>query len=967
MRKAVFIFILTQFSIISYGQIVADHTIVDKFDKIPQYYIDQVKKMWLVYAGESHAYGVRLGLGRVQTLDARYAVNATEGIPIVGTSPEPEAYTTSHLRVSSGTWGDHDNATGWIYWYGEEDWWSNSTAISQTETGISYCNANNLTISAMGFGWCWDAMGTGPTASADPLYGCRWWGSSVNGPSGHKAWGIDAGDYSITTNLVNMDTYISVTQGYIDYCTANDIPTKVFFTTGPVDNYNGNYIDENMFQAHLKYEHIRDYIDAHPNTILFDYADILCYDNDGTLTTATWNGNTYPRITSTNLTPGGNAHISAAGELRLGKAMWWMLARMAGWDGSYTWQGTSDSNFGNAANWLGGVVPPDGSDISFAANPDYDCLLDKDRQLNNVTITQGTKIFDLSGHQLTISGTLVISGGARLKASTILSTLVYGGSSGQTIETGQLINNEVYNLTNNNQGSVTLNTDLSVNNNLTINVGNITVQPSQTLSVYGHISNYPANSGVVIKSDATGEGKLICNNNPINGTVELYLTGNYGASGPVYHYFVPPVQSMSIGSTISEVKSSLSLTNFFGDLMFYAEPAAQTDQKDGWKYFDGYLYGNTPSQPFTSLVCTKGYNIYLRAADKIIFTGPLNWTQQSYSLSYTEGTRSPGWNLVGNPFPCNLNLNSLPELATYPSNDGIDNTVYLTIDGGYGYWNVSNHVGLAWTSDIVPSMQGFFIHVTSANKTLVLPVNAKTSTSTSSRAKGEVKGDQCDLKAIKLTFYNGTKKDETLVCLVAKATEGFDTDFDAYKLFGNSTVPYIYTEMGDIKYAINSVPEPDLNPIVIPISLIVQHPGISKIDVSEFDNMDGFKVILKHGGSEKLLTKDISYEFTTDAGTFTDFQLIIINGTVGIDEHSELRAVTRYNNQSIFISCSNQIQSGNYCISIYDLNGRIFYKNNFLLESGAAIQIPVGNLPPGIYLTCLQLENEKYVSKFIVY
>jgi hypothetical protein len=27
-------------------------------------------------------------------------------------------------------------------------------------------------------------------------------------------------------------------------------------------------------------------------------------------------------------------HISAAGALRLGKAIWWMLARIAGWDGN---------------------------------------------------------------------------------------------------------------------------------------------------------------------------------------------------------------------------------------------------------------------------------------------------------------------------------------------------------------------------------------------------------------------------------------------------------------------------------------------------------------------------------------------------------------------------------------------------------------------------------------------------------
>jgi len=336
MRRVLLCLIFLRVSLLQYGQIIADHTVVDKFNDIPVTYLNEVKKMWLVYAGESHSYGIRLGLDRLEALDSKFAVNVSEGIPIVATSPTPEAYTTSHLRASCGTWGDHDNATGWIYWYGEEDWWSNSTAVSRTEAGITYCNSHNLTVSAMGFGWCWDAMGTGPTENADPVYGVRWWGSSVDGPSGDKAWGINSGQYATTNNLVSMQTYIDVTQGYIDYCTANGIPTKIFFTTGPVDNYNGNFGDECMYQSTLKYQAVRDYVNAHANTILFDYADILCFDENGTATTRTWNGHTYPTITSANLTPGGEAHISAAGELRLGKAMWWMLARMAGWDGSTT-------------------------------------------------------------------------------------------------------------------------------------------------------------------------------------------------------------------------------------------------------------------------------------------------------------------------------------------------------------------------------------------------------------------------------------------------------------------------------------------------------------------------------------------------------------------------------------------------------------------------------------------------------
>jgi uncharacterized protein YjdB len=328
MKKILLLLMFIQYSLVQYGQIIADHTVVGKYNDIPQYYIDEVKKMWLVYAGESHSGAIRNGLTLLENSNATYSVSITE-------SGIPEAYTTSNLRASRGTWGDFSNASGWVYDYGEEDWWTNPTAVSRTKAGISYCNSNSLIIGALGFGWCWDAYyPDNKSIGTDPITGNHWYGWSIGSTSGDKGWGIDDADNGVSGNVVNMDDYISVTQSYIDYCTTNGIPTKVFFTTGPVDNIEGYAPNEAMYQGTLKYQRIRDYVLADPALILFDFADILCYDNDGTPTTATWNGHTYPTITSSNLSPIVPAyHISQAGALRLAKAMWWLLARIAGWDG----------------------------------------------------------------------------------------------------------------------------------------------------------------------------------------------------------------------------------------------------------------------------------------------------------------------------------------------------------------------------------------------------------------------------------------------------------------------------------------------------------------------------------------------------------------------------------------------------------------------------------------------------------
>lgn len=270
-------------------QIIADHSIVDDYEHIPQYYIDSVKKMWLSYAGESHSGAIRDGLQALENLNPTYAV-------AIASSGTPASYTDANLRASRATWGDLTNSTGWIYSYGEEDWYTSSTAITRTKAGLDYYNNTGPEMAAFGFGWCWDPLEI----------------------------------------LEDMDDYIAATQQYIDHCETNGYLTKVFFTTGPVDGETAT--GEVGYNKYLAYENIRDSVDADTTRILFDFADILSYDEvDGDPNTATWDGHTYPIITSANATPvTGTYHFSATGALRLAKAMWWMLARMAGWDGNVT-------------------------------------------------------------------------------------------------------------------------------------------------------------------------------------------------------------------------------------------------------------------------------------------------------------------------------------------------------------------------------------------------------------------------------------------------------------------------------------------------------------------------------------------------------------------------------------------------------------------------------------------------------
>ena len=341
----ILLFLIATYRVSFAAPIVIDHTSVDLYGDIPDYYLNQAKRMWLNFAGESHASGYRRGMALLQALDLRYPVIGTE-------SGSPEPYRDDAIRISGlirNQWNSWDGGAG------EAKWYADPNNRSLLKNHLTYSNTHNLEIAALGFGWCWDMTWHNPPGGGiDPVYQVRWAGSSEGGPQGDLRWGLDAGDYSLTSNTVSMDTYLSATQEYEDYARANGYPTRVVFTTGPVDS--DSYWGENAYQRHLKHQRIRNYVLNGPDLVLFDYADILTHNASDDEHLFNWTrgsefgdhaGTTaaYPVIHPDNMLdytrPECNPtcshqedgdHIGEVGALRLGKAIWVLAARLAGWN-----------------------------------------------------------------------------------------------------------------------------------------------------------------------------------------------------------------------------------------------------------------------------------------------------------------------------------------------------------------------------------------------------------------------------------------------------------------------------------------------------------------------------------------------------------------------------------------------------------------------------------------------------------
>ena len=699
------------------------------------------------------------------------------------------------------------------------------------------------------------------------------------------------------------------------------------------------------------------------------------------------------------------------------------------------WIGTTSTDWNTLSNWTGNALPVGNNPSIIFDNAVVNHLfLDKDHPVNNITNGQSAYRMVTNGHKLTIKGNLIFTGGAQIDASssgssvefagtapqTIPSgsfyndrvynliinninnvtlngslsllnnftvpaglldaysgtpTFIYAGTAAQTTETARFLNNKVYNLTIDNTAGVTLNTDFTVDNSMTINPGKLfTIPVVKQLTVTGTLTNNAGNTGLVIKSGATGEGRLINNTPSVPATVELYLTG--GLISPtvgIFHYFCPPVETMYIGTTDAEVNAALGLTYFDGSLLRYVEPASVSSKNQGWQYYDNYP---GPPPGFTSVQSSEGYNIYLNGPSDILkFKGLLNATEHTFNLSYTPGNKGAGWNLVGNPYPCNYDLNGVDGIGT--AEDDINGTLYYNNNGNYTYWNVLSETGttgMAYT-DILPPMTGFYVYLTGPKFTnLVFPVSSKTSSVSDPRTLHKRSlsdgGINQNFKKVKLVLTSGSKSDETIVLLADDAVNSFNDRYDAFKLFEASPdIPHIYSEMEGIDYFMKAVSGPVSSQVIVPLKLVIREPGLHKINISEFENLEGTNVVLKHGNVETSLNKNTSYSFTSGAGTYSDFELIFgSSNSKAPDKMKEtVDFKTWYNNNSLYFNITGDIQAENGSFIITDYYGRQVYNNkNIYIVPGQTTQVQV-NLEKGFYITDVMINNMHYKSKFVVY
>ena len=589
----------------------------------------------------------------------------------------------------------------------------------------------------------------------------------------------------------------------------------------------------------------------------------------------------------------------------------------------YLWTGASGTDWNNAGNWSCGIIPNQTNSVQIPDVPNKPVLnAGSPGIVYNLVIENGSSLV-VTGNTIRVSGTITNSGTLNVTGGTV----EMNGLFAQTIGNGVFSGNTVRDLIINNPGGVTLQGPLNITGSVALSNGN--------LASDGFLTLVSTAAGTAYVS-GTGSGNITG-----NVTMQRYLPNVYG-----YKYLSSPFQA----ATVSEFGDDMNLASTFP--LFYRYDEARTSS--GWV---GYV---TPSNLLLPL---HGYSVnfgVVGTPGTVDVTGVVNNGPILVTLLNNNNTYTKGFNLVGNPYPSAINWNDAGWTKT-----NIDNAVYYfrasTTDQYGGIYSsyvngISTAPGIA--TNIIPSMQAFFVHVSDGTYPVTGTLGLTNSVRINDRTHNLLKSAEASeiflIRATASFTDDTTSSDPTVIYFTTGASPEFDNSFDALKLLNTDMrVANVYSMLSvGTRLSVNALPESADTSLLVPLGLRTNRDGEIMFKIPDLENLpEGVRVYFRDkttGANVKMLpNKD--YKVVLTAGTYNDrFSIAFLKNTTGIEEpESSANLFTAYASKGMVKATVWVLEGRQGTFTVYDLNGQpLFVKKVY--ERGRLEFNPL--VKPGIYI-----------------
>ena len=393
--------------------------------------------------------------------------------------------------------------------------------------------------------------------------------------------------------------------------------------------------------------------------------------------------------------------------------------------------------------------------------------------------------------------------------------------------------------------------------------------------------------------DGSGAGNVLG-----NVTMQRYLPSSFG-----YKYISSPFQA----ATVNELADDLNLGAAFPSFYRYDE----NQLSSGWVSYTNTAGLLNPAQGYTGNFGT------LATPKTINITGVVNNNAVAAPTLYNHNRPfTKGFNLAGNPYPSPIDWNAVSGWIK----TNIDNAVYYfnagTADqytGTYSsYINGISSDGIA--GNIIPSMQGFFIHVTNGT----FPVTGQLTVNNNARIN--------DLSPVFHSFTgpiirlsasysdNVVAADPTVFYFDEQASENFDTKRDALKLMNTSkAAPNFYAVTTDsAKLSIHAIDYLRDSLTILPLGLTTEK------DASVTFNARDIRGVSPNMNVYLFDNKANTYQ---DLRQNADYRLYLTAGG--------------YENRFFLVFSLAQLGSANTTATLFDAyfsRGKLFVKTNITYD-----------------------------------
>lgn len=468
------------------------------------------------------------------------------------------------------------------------------------------------------------------------------------------------------------------------------------------------------------------------------------------------------------------------------------------------WLGTTSTNWFTASNWCGGV-PNTTKNVVIPSGVTFMPLIASGTaSVKDITLNATTTL-NVTGGTLQISGTPASSGTFSVSGGTI----EMNGAAPQTIPANLFSGNTINNLTLSNAAGLTLGGTLNIRGIVTASTGNIAAGGFLTLLSTATQTALISGAG---SGGVTG-----------NTIVQRYLPKSYG-----YKYISSPVTSATVGNMSSYIDLGATFPRFYA----YDENLVTA----GW-----VNYTTTTN----ALTVQKGFAANFGSSTSPVtfqLTGVVNNGAISTTIYNRNRTYTLGFNLMGNPYPSPIDWNA----SSGWTKTNIDNAIYYFDASDTNMYTgiYSSYVGGVSSNgianNIIPAMQGFFVHVSNGS----YPVTGSLGMTNSVRVNNlnpAYHKPTATLPLVRLEagYTFTTFSDPVALYFNDDANGAFNKETDALKLMNtDSTVPNLYAVSKDeIKLSIQSIKTTQDNTDVIPLGLQTPADGTVKFGVRSFENI----------------------------------------------------------------------------------------------------------------------------------